>query len=68
MESIHVENSLVIPLRIGKGKIFGLLEISNVTRDLSAFDEEYFAIVCSNFLVNILQKNCFIAVYKDDLK
>lgn len=68
MNSVHVDNALVIPLKVDNKKILGLLEISNVLNDLSGFDEEYFSIIVTNFLINWLQKYFLIKIYKDELK
>jgi len=46
----------------------GLLEISNIMTELFGFDEEYFAIVLSNFLTNLLRKICIYKVYKNEIK
>lgn len=68
MDTVHVDNALVIPLKLDNKKILGLLEISNVLNDLSGFDEEYFSIIFTNFLINWLQKYFLMKIYKDELK
>ena len=46
----------------------GLLEISNINTELFGFDEEYFAIVLSNFLTNLLQKISLCKLLKNEVK
>ena len=40
---------MLLPIKNKKGRVIGILEISNITNELFGFDEEYFGIVLCNF-------------------
>ena len=46
-EMIHVDSTLLFPIKNKYNKIVGLLEISNIYNDLFGYDEEYYGIVLS---------------------
>lgn len=48
-QKVEPDNCMMLPIKNQKGRVIGVLEISNITIDLFGCDEEYFGIVLANF-------------------
>ncbi len=57
-----MDSSFLLPIRHYTGRTIGLLEISNFYKDIFILDEEYFALMLSEYVAIILNK-----IYKAEL-
>eukprot|EP01016_Furgasonia_blochmanni_P051747 TRINITY_DN8189_c0_g1_i2.p1 TRINITY_DN8189_c0_g1~~TRINITY_DN8189_c0_g1_i2.p1 ORF type:complete len:280 (+),score=56.26 TRINITY_DN8189_c0_g1_i2:95-841(+) len=52
----HVDNALVFPIKNQEGRVYGILELSNLMNELFGFDEEYFGLMLTHLITILTQK------------